>query len=92
VGTGFDTRLLHDLTRRLKKLEQTERPFAEPAPAARAALRARGLRWVRPELVAQIEFSNWTDAGILRQAAFQGLREDKPARDVTLEVPVNVAN
>jgi bifunctional non-homologous end joining protein LigD len=92
VGTGFDTRLLRDLARRLKGLEQAHCPFAEPAPAARPALRARGVRWVRPELVAQIEFSNWTDAGILRQASFQGLREDKPAREVVLEVPVNVAN
>jgi len=92
VGTGFDTRLLRDLGRRLKGLEQAQRPFAEPPSAARAALRARGVRWVRPELVAQIEFSNWTDAGVLRQASYQGLREDKPAREVVLEVPINVAN
>ena len=53
-------------------------------------MRASGVKWVRPELVAQIEFSNWTDAGILRQASFQGLREDKPARDVGLELSGNV--
>jgi bifunctional non-homologous end joining protein LigD len=86
VGTGFDTRMLKDLTRRLRKLEQSERPFVEAPPGVRAS----GVRWVQPELVAQIEFSNWTDAGILRQAAFQGLREDKPAREVGLEVPAKV--
>ena len=88
VGTGFDTRLLRDITRRLKGLVQSQRPFAETPPGVRAS----GVRWVRPELVAQIEFSNWTDAGILRQASFEGLREDKPAREVGLELPANVAH
>jgi bifunctional non-homologous end joining protein LigD len=88
VGTGFDARLLRDLTRQLKTLEQAQRPFVETPPGVRAS----GVRWVRPELVAQIEFSNWTDAGILRQASFQGLREDKPAREVGLERPVKVTH
>jgi bifunctional non-homologous end joining protein LigD len=86
VGTGFGTQLLRDLTRRLKALEQDKCPFVETPPGVRAS----GVRWVRPELVGQIEFSNWTDAGILRQAAFQGLREDKPAREVGRERPVKV--
>lgn len=86
VGTGFDTRLLRDLTRRLKALEQSQHPFAETPPGVRAS----GVRWVRPELVAQIEFSNWTDAGILRQASFEGLREDKPAREVGIELPAKI--
>jgi bifunctional non-homologous end joining protein LigD len=86
VGTGFGTQLLRDLTRRLKALEQDKCPFVETPPGVRAS----GVRWVRPELVGQIEFSNWTDAGILRQAAFQGLREDKPAREVGRERPAKV--
>jgi bifunctional non-homologous end joining protein LigD len=86
VGTGFGTQLLRDLTRRLKALEQEKCPFVETPPGVRAS----GVRWVRPELVGQIEFSNWTDAGILRQAAFQGLREDKPAREVGRERPAKV--
>jgi bifunctional non-homologous end joining protein LigD len=86
VGTGFGTQLLRDLTRRLKAIEQDKCPFVETPPGVRAS----GVRWVRPELVGQIEFSNWTDAGILRQAAFQGLREDKPAREVGRERPAKV--
>jgi bifunctional non-homologous end joining protein LigD len=44
--------------------------------------RVRGVHWVRPEVVAQIEFGSWTDAGILRHASFQGVRDDKPAINV----------
>jgi bifunctional non-homologous end joining protein LigD len=78
VGTGFDDKTLRDLHRRLKKLRQSDSPFVE-VPARE---RGRGLHWVRPELVAQIEFGSWTDAGILRHASFQGLRDDKRATAV----------
>jgi len=77
VGTGFDGKVLADLYRRLEGLNQAKCPFDEvPSRERRAG------HWVRPELVAQIEFGSWTDAGVVRHASFQGLREDKPAHAV----------
>jgi bifunctional non-homologous end joining protein LigD len=81
IGTGFDNRMLRDLQQRLSRLEQKTSPFASrPAGAARA-------HWVKPELVAQVSFSEWTSEGKLRHPAFQGLREDKPADSVVRERP-----
>lgn len=81
VGTGFDERTLASLRKRLARLEQKKSPFSGDAPAQ------RGAHWVKPELVADIKFHGWTDDGLLRQASFTGLREDKPARDVKKEKP-----
>ena len=81
VGTGFSDRLLGELRARLDKLAQAKSPFAE-VPRREIS---SSVHWVRPELVAQVEFSNWTDDGLLRQPSFQGLREDKPAAEVGLE-------
>ena len=84
IGTGFDNRTLRDLQHRLTRLEQKTSPFASrPAGAARA-------HWVKPELVAQVSFSEWTGDGKLRHPAFHGLREDKPASAVVRERPVLV--
>jgi len=81
IGTGFDNRMLRDLQQRLSRLEQKTSPFAaRPAGAARA-------HWVKPELVAQVSFSEWTSDGKLRHPAFQGLREDKAADTVVRERP-----
>jgi bifunctional non-homologous end joining protein LigD len=82
VGTGFDQNALRELGARMRKLESPEPPFAEdvrPRPA--------GTRWVRPELVAQIAFGEWTRDGRLRQPRYLGLREDKPPREVIRERP-----
>ena len=82
VGTGFNSRSLRELHRKLKRLQQPKCPFISLPPG-----HTRGVYWVRPELVAEVQFSNWTDEGLLRQASFLGLREDKPARQVTRETP-----
>ena len=81
VGTGFDQETLRSLGAELRKREQDESPFApfKPIPP--------GTRWVRPELVGQVAFSEWTRDGRLRHPRYLGLRDDKPAHEVVREVP-----
>jgi bifunctional non-homologous end joining protein LigD len=81
VGTGFDHHTLQTLGQSLRELEQDESPFEpfKPIPP--------GTHWVRPELVAQIAFTEWTRDHRLRHPRFLGLRDDKPAREVVREVP-----
>ncbi|WP_020179441.1 DNA ligase D [Methylopila sp. M107] len=81
VGTGFSAKVARDLYGRLKALETRRSPFAEKLQAAEA----RGVRYVRPELVAEVEFRAWTGDHHLRHASFRGLREDKPAAEVVRE-------
>ena len=81
VGTGFDRQTLADLTRQLAKLEQDRPPFQ------RGTLPRRGVHWVRPKLVAQIGFSEWTPDGQLRHPRFLGLRYDKAPAEVVREQP-----
>jgi DNA ligase D-like protein (predicted ligase) len=81
VGTGFGRSTLADLGRRLRELEQEEPPFVDARPIP------PGTRWVRPELVAQIAFAEWTRDGRLRHPRYLGLRDDKPAREVVRERP-----
>ncbi|GAA4838121.1 non-homologous end-joining DNA ligase [Saccharopolyspora rosea] len=78
VGTGYDERTLRDLRRRLDGLAREDPPFADEVGE-------RGAHWVRPELVAQIGFTEWTDDGKLRHPRFSGLRNDKRPQDVVRE-------
>lgn len=80
VGTGFDQRALELLGDELERREQDAPPFETGGPPRRA-------RWARPELVAEIAFAEWTRDGKLRQPRYQGLRDDKPAREVVREEP-----
>jgi bifunctional non-homologous end joining protein LigD len=78
VGTGFDHRMLADLSARFRDLHAEGSPFADP-------VREKGAHWLRPELVAQIGFSEWTRDGKLRHPRYLGLREDKAPQDVVRE-------
>lgn len=81
VGTGFDTRTLEELHERMLPL-RSDRPTVIDPP------RAKNATWVRPELVAEIRYTEWTADGKLRHPTFLGLREDKAAREVRRERPV----
>ena len=81
VGTGYTAATLRNLGTRLRRLETAESPFVDARPVP------RGTHWVRPELVAQIGFAEWTTNARLRQPRFLGLRDDKPPGEVVREVP-----
>jgi bifunctional non-homologous end joining protein LigD len=82
VGTGFSAKSLAEIYGKLTKLLTEEPPFTDP-PQGAEAVRSQ---WVRPVLVCEVEFTERTKDGKIRHPTFRGLRSDKPAEDVVLEV------
>ena len=81
VGTGFTHKSAIELRRRLEALQQTSCPF-RPLPDGAGERRAH---WVKPTLVGEVVFTEWTGDGKIRHPSFQGLRQDKKAKDVIRE-------
>jgi len=85
TGTGFTQATQKMLRKRLNDLQQAKSPFGELA-----ADEKKDAIWVEPELVAEVQFATWTGDHRVRQASFQGLREDKPAKEIRREEPVSM--
>lgn len=83
VGTGFTRQSMLELRRKLVPLTTARAPI----DLAKASVELA--HWVKPKLLAQIEFSQWTEGGLIRHASFQGLRDDKPARAIIREEPAD---
>ncbi len=83
VGTGFNEKILNDLYGRLDAIRAGKSPFVNPPTGYEAS----GVHYVKPELVCEVEFTAWTDEGILRHPSFKGLREDKSPTEIVREKP-----
>ena len=80
VGTGFDTETLQTIGAQLRERAVRQPPFADPT-----LIKEHAVTWVKPDLIAEVAFTEWTGAGRLRHPRFRGLRDDKPASQVVRE-------
>ena len=84
IGTGFTQSMARDLWRRLHAMETDKPPFDQ---IPRTESRRRDIRWVEPKMVIEAQLRGWTADALVRQAAFKGVREDKPPQEVVREMP-----
>ena len=89
IGTGYTRAVAADLWKRLHPLE-TEKASFDQIPREEA--RRRDIKWVEPKMVIESEFRGWTADALVRQAAFKGVREDKPPQEVFREMPASGAS